>query len=238
MGSFIVLELSFSGFIHIHVIAAESTHPPHPPAPSTKCTVPFAWVVSSFRTLLPPANEVWGKVIFLHLCVILFTGGGSAWAGTPLAGTHPQAGTHPPWQVHPREQCMLGDTGYKRAVRILLECILVESMNLICKTEQSEQTRNKVVLERGVIWRRCPNNLQYHFTLASSTTSSIPHQNKVNKTLRTCVGGLHYCTTFQGDSTKKITNWTWSLLLDLWRCSFRNIKLFYFKCWQSLRSKI
>ena len=25
--------------------------------------------------LLPPANEVWGKVIFLHLSVILFTGG-------------------------------------------------------------------------------------------------------------------------------------------------------------------
>ena len=24
---------------------------------------------------LPPANEVWGKVIFLHLCVILFIGG-------------------------------------------------------------------------------------------------------------------------------------------------------------------
>ena len=26
--------------------------------------------------LLPPANEVWGKVLFLHLFVILFTGGG------------------------------------------------------------------------------------------------------------------------------------------------------------------
>ena len=37
------------------------------------------------------------------------------WAGTP----HPQAG------ITPREQCMLGDTGNKRAVRILLECILV-----------------------------------------------------------------------------------------------------------------
>ena len=24
---------------------------------------------------LLPANEVWGKIIFLHLCVILFTGG-------------------------------------------------------------------------------------------------------------------------------------------------------------------
>ena len=34
---------------------------------------------------LPPANEVWGKVIFLHLFVILFTGGclpgpGGAWS--------------------------------------------------------------------------------------------------------------------------------------------------------------
>ena len=28
--------------------------------------------------LLPPANEVWGKVIFLHVCVILSMGGGGA----------------------------------------------------------------------------------------------------------------------------------------------------------------
>ena len=27
------------------------------------------------QCFLPPANEVWGKVMFLHLCVILFTGG-------------------------------------------------------------------------------------------------------------------------------------------------------------------
>ena len=29
-----------------------------------------------FETYLPPANEVWGKLIFLHQFVILFTGGG------------------------------------------------------------------------------------------------------------------------------------------------------------------
>ena len=89
------------------------------------------------------------------LSVILFTGGEvpgqvhppgrytPPWAGThpPRAGTPPDrytplgrytplAGT-PPRQVHPLadtptpEQCMLGDTGNKRAVRILLECILV-----------------------------------------------------------------------------------------------------------------
>ena len=70
---------------------------------------------------LPPANQVWGKVMFLHMSVILFTWGvGSTWAGTPQAG-NPQAGTPlagtppsrytpsrytalagtPPFQVHP-----------------------------------------------------------------------------------------------------------------------------------------
>ena len=41
----------------------------------------------------------WGKVIFSEACVKN--------------------------SVHIQEQCMLGDTGNKRAVRILLECILV-----------------------------------------------------------------------------------------------------------------
>ena len=31
------------------------------------------------KSELPPANEVWGKVMFLHLCVMLFTGEGSLW---------------------------------------------------------------------------------------------------------------------------------------------------------------
>ena len=84
--------------------------------------------------LLPPANEVWGKAIFLHLSVILFTGG---YLGryTPQAGTHPMGrytplGRHTPRQVHPPdrypptpgryppEQCTLGAGG--------MEYILVE----------------------------------------------------------------------------------------------------------------
>ena len=40
-------------------------------------------------------------------------------------GRQPPRQTPPPRSRHPREQCMLGDTGNKRAVRILLECILV-----------------------------------------------------------------------------------------------------------------
>ena len=45
--------------------------------------------------LLPPANEVWGKVIFLHLSVILFTGG-------------EYLGRYTPQQVHPLGRCTLG----------------------------------------------------------------------------------------------------------------------------------
>ena len=66
--------------------------------------------------LLPPANEVWGKVIFLHLFIILFTGGG-AWSG----GVPGPRGVHGPggaWWRPPRRLLL-------RAVRILLECILV-----------------------------------------------------------------------------------------------------------------
>ena len=38
----------------------------------------FNYTINWRQIFLPPANEVWGKVIFLHLFVILFTGG-HAW---------------------------------------------------------------------------------------------------------------------------------------------------------------
>ena len=113
-----------------------------------------------YNALLPPANEVWGKVIFSEACAKNSVHGGATWAGThpgtrytfppgpgtpPLVGPGTPPGTryipqdqvhsldqvHPPTryipqeQVHPPEQYMLGDTGNKQAVRILLECILV-----------------------------------------------------------------------------------------------------------------
>ena len=69
--------------------------------------------------------------MFLNVSMILFTGGSA-----PLHdGIHPpsrhpppqdQRQADPPWdQVPPSTQCMLGDTGNKRAVCILLECNLV-----------------------------------------------------------------------------------------------------------------
>ena len=39
----------------------------------------------NLASFLPPANEVWGKVIFLHLFVILFTGQG-AWLPGGVSG--------------------------------------------------------------------------------------------------------------------------------------------------------
>ena len=85
------------------------------------CFPPFYEILKPQLLSLPPANEVWGKVIFLHLSVILFTGGVPGkvppWqvhppAGTPPAGTPPRqlhsrtgtppwAGTPPPWAGTP-----------------------------------------------------------------------------------------------------------------------------------------
>ena len=72
----------------------------------------------SFFLIITVRNEV-AKVMFLHLSVILFTGGGT-WAGTPPGQVHPRADTPPrpgapllgrytpqtgtpPRQVHPRQ---------------------------------------------------------------------------------------------------------------------------------------
>ena len=99
---------------------------------------------------LPPANEVCEGYVFTRVCHSVHRGG-STWAGTPRPGTTSgtrytprtrytplEPGTPPGTRytqqdhVHPtgpgtppRGHCMLGDTGNKRAVRILLECILV-----------------------------------------------------------------------------------------------------------------
>ena len=53
------------------------------------------------RFLLPPANEVWGKVIFSQASVILFTG-----EGVSLTETHP-LDRHPPGQRPPQTETSL-----------------------------------------------------------------------------------------------------------------------------------
>ena len=53
--------------------------------------------------LLPPANEVWGKVMFLHLSVILFTGGGSASRGSAPGEVYIQGAGQTPLDADPPE---------------------------------------------------------------------------------------------------------------------------------------
>ena len=98
------------------------------------CTVPFAirFMSLSIRLcswrFLTPANEVWGKVIFSQACVShsVHCDTGGSLSGDLYPGVSVQEGG-------------LGQGGYmqgdppeskKRAVRILLECLLVELKNL------------------------------------------------------------------------------------------------------------
>ena len=69
-------------------------------------------------------NEVVAKVIFLHLCVILFTGGSaSVHAGIPPPlEAHPPSGSTP---TPPPPGSRLRHTANEQPVRILLECIFV-----------------------------------------------------------------------------------------------------------------
>ena len=90
------------------------------------------------KVLLPPATKLGQGDVFTCVCDSVHRGGSAPLhAGTH---THPSPGTrgrhlplsgpgttHPRDQRHPIAQCMLGDTGSKRAVHILLECFLVRS---------------------------------------------------------------------------------------------------------------
>ena len=73
---------------------------------------------------LPPATKLGQGYVFTRVCYSVHRG------VCPIAcwDTHPlgeEAGT-PPSRHPPPAQCMLGDTGNKRAIRILLECNLVQ----------------------------------------------------------------------------------------------------------------
>ena len=98
------------------------------------------WTFAKF--MFTGRNEVVAKVIFLHLFVILFTGGG----GLPqcVMGCHPP---HPPRSKHPPgpdppcppeqtppQGSRLQYTVNERPVRILLECILVLHVSVILST--------------------------------------------------------------------------------------------------------
>ena len=115
----------------------------------------------SITPLLPPTKEVWGKVMFLHVSVILFSRagvsasecGGCFQGVCTLPWTHPQ--THTPWRHTPAHAhththththpSVYTDThtlthamANERAVRILLECFLVYLCKAIFEYDASD----------------------------------------------------------------------------------------------------
>ena len=71
-------------------------------------------IVETFLDIFTGHNEVVAKVIFLHLSVILFTGGGVCliacwdtttppWEQTPPPGADPPGADTPLWSRHPQE---------------------------------------------------------------------------------------------------------------------------------------
>ena len=87
---------------------------------------------------LPPANEVCESYVFTPVCHSVHRRAvclSACWDTPPWEQTPPGADTTqgqtppradtPGGQTSHLAQCMLGDTGNKRVVRILLECILV-----------------------------------------------------------------------------------------------------------------
>ena len=86
--------------------------------------------------LLPPATKLGQDYVFTRVCDSVHREGVSA---SVHAGIPPPWNRHPPDQAPPgsrpptpipSEQSMLGDTVNERAVRILLECILVLTLSL------------------------------------------------------------------------------------------------------------
>ena len=96
-------------------------------------------LVVMYHSLLPPATKLGQGNIFRNVCQEFCSQGGGlpqcmlGYQTPPGADPPPGADTPHPWeqtpppqeQTPPPSQCMLGDTAKIRAVRILLECILV-----------------------------------------------------------------------------------------------------------------
>ena len=102
----------------------------------TRCCTQFVVIVNE-QNLICYRPQVWGKVMYLHPCVILFTGGEHPQAdiplGRPLTRADTPLGRHTPRQTSPKQT----PPGRhppplrrqpKRAVGILLECIIIRKI--------------------------------------------------------------------------------------------------------------
>ena len=89
--------------------------------------------------LLPPANAVWGKVMFLHLFLSF-----CSWRWVSASGFR---GCTPPWTPNTPRHITRVRWPLKQARRILLECILVTIRNSSCGKVMYSQA--SVILSTG-----------------------------------------------------------------------------------------
>ena len=76
-----------------------------------------------FVALLPPATKLGQGYVFTRVCDSVQGGVfASVHAGIYTPGADTPSMEQTPGADSPRDQCIMGDTGNKRAVRILLEC--------------------------------------------------------------------------------------------------------------------
>ena len=106
--------------------------------PCLSCLYQAQTLLLKFNHYYRPQTK-FAKVMFLHLSVILFTGG-STWAGTSPGRYTPPRSAY--W-----------DTVSKRAVRIPLECILVAGIALLHNKKNWNLARN-VWIEKTLLWNR------------------------------------------------------------------------------------
>ena len=188
--------------------------------------------------------------MFLHVSVILFTGGG--WSALlhagipprPEAGTSP--GTRPPRsrQPPPQEQrqasppgtgtppphsaqCMLGDTDNKREVRILLECSLVQLVSSCnTKTIQVLTVPNFVFSDRKHLFQ-----LEIKFMMMTSprgkkqSTQPEHLSNNAFSHCSLCVGFFLRRQDHTGRETLNITKSLFIHLLGVWDVEYLEYRL-------------
>ena len=118
---------------------------------ASRCIVSFCLLVSTYIVcerlsvmqsfllhskegqLLPPPTKLGQGYVFTGMCDSVHGGGvclSACWDTTPQS-RHPPGADTPPRSRHPPLQSMLGDTVNARAVRILLECNLVMTFDIL-----------------------------------------------------------------------------------------------------------
>ena len=164
--------------------------------------------------LLPSSNEVWDKVIFLHLSVILLTGGTGVQIYHFLSRPPPNSTiwTAPPSRQHQRGAfkgwCCSGTLVNKWPVRILLVCFLVWQIKFFWQFVENycPNFKHKYIPRResSVVRRRTTKQCKPH---RKTIDSNKPGQTILRFWLFCCT----FCSLFGFDISENIIRDTFSI---------------------------